>query len=538
MTVMARPTSPSSVPALVFGMSGSRAPTLRPSASLPVGHQHRRCRAWRLRRGWQDRPRRVPSRERRVVRAAIEHQLCQRRRPSMGHQQRSPCAWRLRRGWQADLAVFRPGNGIWYIKLSSTNTGTSYQWGISTDLTVPGDYDGDGKADIAVFRPANGVWYIRRSSTNFATSSVHHSGVSSDVPVPSDFDGDGKTDVAVFRGASGPGTLALQHEQLHVCHVSMGRQHGGTASEAPLRVGKTPSGSGQPMKRRWALRRNSPRSQTRGGSVRRLLIRRLSRTVELATFALVGLALPAMAQIESISQTAPQSVTGDQRERPVHRESVRWPARPTHRHTSGPPSRSTCPATVRPPATRAGVRRSLLTAGSSRLARRRAILCRMTRTPSSTCSSATVRRRVYEMVTGRHAFGGTERRRGDRQQPPCRASSPSSIERLTPQRIDALVRHCLAKDPEARTQSMLDAFWRAWLPSGGSSRRRAGRNPSLVSRVRRHPVALLATAASAVAVAAALMVSRQEELHCKRLSESRDSTGDVERGRRLRCHLS
>jgi hypothetical protein len=38
------------------------------------------------------------------------------------------------------------------------------QWGFWGDVPVPGDYDGDGKADFAIWRPGDGMWWISPSS--------------------------------------------------------------------------------------------------------------------------------------------------------------------------------------------------------------------------------------------------------------------------------------------------------------------------------------------------------------------------------------
>ena len=113
---------------------------------------------------------------------------------------------RLRRRRQTDVAVYRPGTGVWYVRQSSTNfaASVSFQWGLPNDVVAPGDYDGDGVTDLAVWRPSSGVWFIRLSTTAYASSaSFQWGGLSGDISVPGDFDGDGKTDLAVYRPSSG-----------------------------------------------------------------------------------------------------------------------------------------------------------------------------------------------------------------------------------------------------------------------------------------------------------------------------------------------
>jgi hypothetical protein len=56
-------------------------------------------------------------------------------------------------------------------------------WGVSTDVPVPGDYDGDGKTDLAVFRPSTGQWFILKSSTNYTSWDSYQWRASTDIPV-------------------------------------------------------------------------------------------------------------------------------------------------------------------------------------------------------------------------------------------------------------------------------------------------------------------------------------------------------------------
>jgi hypothetical protein len=106
-----------------------------------------------------------------------------------------------------DAGVWNPKTGIWTILKSTNGSTLKVQWGKTTpyslggieDIPVPADYDGDKIADIAVWRPDGGRWFVLTSKTNFQVCEIADWGLLGDVPVPADYDGDGRTDMAVFR---------------------------------------------------------------------------------------------------------------------------------------------------------------------------------------------------------------------------------------------------------------------------------------------------------------------------------------------------
>jgi uncharacterized delta-60 repeat protein len=102
---------------------------------------------------------------------------------------------------KTDICLFRPSAGSWYRLNSSNNSFTAVRFGAAEDLPVPGDFDGDGRADISIYRPSAGSWYRLNSSNNQSVGVQF--GIAEDKPIVGDFDGDGKSDLTVYRPSNG-----------------------------------------------------------------------------------------------------------------------------------------------------------------------------------------------------------------------------------------------------------------------------------------------------------------------------------------------
>jgi uncharacterized delta-60 repeat protein len=98
----------------------------------------------------------------------------------------------------AELSVFRPSNGVWYLNRSTLGFYATQLGGSSNDRIAPADFDGDGRTDVAVFRDS--LWYLRTS--RFNSNSDVHFGLPDDIPLPADYDGDGFADIAIYRGGA------------------------------------------------------------------------------------------------------------------------------------------------------------------------------------------------------------------------------------------------------------------------------------------------------------------------------------------------
>lgn len=99
----------------------------------------------------------------------------------------------------ANLAVYRPSNAGWYVL--GGGGGMAWFGGLTGDVPVPADYDGDGLTDVAIRRRADATWWVKKSMSGSITSFAQ--GAADDVPLPADYDADGEIDFALYRVSTG-----------------------------------------------------------------------------------------------------------------------------------------------------------------------------------------------------------------------------------------------------------------------------------------------------------------------------------------------
>jgi Fibronectin type III domain len=108
---------------------------------------------------------------------------------------------------KTDAVIYRPATGLWYgPQTGAAQIVIQMNLGQPGDIPIPGDYDGDRKTDPAIWRPSTGLFFAALSGGGVKTQTF---GVSTDVPVPRDYDGDGKTDFAIYRQDATPDHLGL-----------------------------------------------------------------------------------------------------------------------------------------------------------------------------------------------------------------------------------------------------------------------------------------------------------------------------------------
>ena len=94
------------------------------------------------------------------------------------------------------------GNGVW----NGGVTDRQYNFGITGDIPISGDWNNDGISEIGVFRPSTHLFYLDYNGNGAWNGAVidrqYNFGITGDIPVSGDWKGDGSAEIGVFRNST------------------------------------------------------------------------------------------------------------------------------------------------------------------------------------------------------------------------------------------------------------------------------------------------------------------------------------------------
>jgi hypothetical protein len=128
-------------------------------------------------------------------------------------------------------------------KLGNCTTDSCFEFGVSGDLPVVGDWRGTGADMIGIFRPSLGQWFLDSNGNGKWDGTPKDTilgpfGSAGDLPVVGDWDGRGKAKIGVFRPSTGQWFLDMNgNGQFDGCETDVCISRFGQEGDLPV-VGK------------------------------------------------------------------------------------------------------------------------------------------------------------------------------------------------------------------------------------------------------------------------------------------------------------
>jgi len=115
--------------------------------------------------------------------------------------------------WNADgrtgIGVYRPSTHVYYQDYNENGVWNgalidkAYNFGITGDIPVSGDWNADGRTEIGVYRPSTHVYYQDYNGNGVWNGALidkaYNFGIVGDIPVSGDWNADGRTEIGVYR---------------------------------------------------------------------------------------------------------------------------------------------------------------------------------------------------------------------------------------------------------------------------------------------------------------------------------------------------